>query len=212
MIDLVLPKLPDGFAQFGVCAIIEAHDEKVVRWVRKHSLDDAVAEFRDQDGEQRWLEVNIDTRDDESVHLHVEISREKLKSKDKPRNIEELVKSITSFLDKVGGERVVMSRARIPVHRSEIPANGTIGRLLSFSSESCGAKFSVQGASLDIEDDAFSRLTFNYREKDQKVYVELWAISMVDFDREYLACLAELMETGAECYVYERITREPSHA
>lgn len=210
MFPLDLPQLPPDFEQFGVCVTVESSDKQFVSWVRENAIDNEYDEFR-SGGDSWWLEVTLETWDDSTSHLHVEAMREMPRG-GKRRSVLELSALISGFIEKASKESLLInSRARIPVLRSDIPEHGMLAELLRYSRKSCGSAFSLRGATLDIEDDVFTKLSFNYRKRDDTLFVELWAQCGIEFATDYLVRIVELMRLGADCFVFERVSREASH-
>jgi hypothetical protein len=210
---IAIPKLPVEFIEFGGCVTFETDKPELVSWVASNGLDSVVAKFSDG-GHPCWLEVSIESWDEKKkIHLHVETSRVKPKhaSDNDLRDAKDLVAIVSEFVEKIVSESpVIVSRARLSVPRVEIPEHGIIGRLLRFDQRSCGASFSVNGASLDIDDEVFTAM--NFRENGDAVFVELWAESGIQFDSDFLIRLVELMQIGTDCYVFERSSREVTNA
>ncbi len=211
MPNINLPRLPSEFDEFGGCVTVETTNASLVQWVRANSRERAVARFSDG-GEPRWLVVTLEAWDDQTAHLHVETTRQKPRVPDEGLSkADDLVVLISSFVEKSSSESpVICSLVRLPVPRAEIPPYGTIGKLLGFTRKAYGASLSLNSARLDIDDDVFTKLAFNYLEEDEIVYVELRARTAVLFDSDYLVRLVALMQIGADCFVFERSSREVS--
>lgn len=156
----------------------------------------------------------METWDKETIHLHVEISRTEPEDEEgRHCNFDDIVKIITECVEKIAGKEVyVRFRGYLPVARKDIPSQSAVGKLLAFSRKAGGAEMSLNGASLKIGDEIFSRLMFNYDDDDEMAFVTLCAREECEIDEGYMDALGELMEAGADAFVFERISREASHA
>lgn len=202
---LQLPRVPKGFEQIGACLMLEA-DARLLRWVNKNETS-CVAKIGPSRG---WAEIDLDASE-KRVHLHIEISRDKPEGEVRP--LDEALKVVEDFIDKVKGtEAAIRFRGLLPVRHADIPETSSIGRLMGFSRQSCGVGVALTRATLSIEDEVFTSLVFTYDSKKEKVFVTLWAATECELSTHYMDDLAELMEAGAGCFVFERVSRESSHA
>lgn len=217
MPQFTLPYLSDDLDRLSACLMVDVDDRDLVQWVKQNEVREALATL-DVAGKQLSLEVTLNTwhdDDDEpetdTVHLHVEISRLPLE-RPAEADYQTVFAKMSAFIEKMNGaEGFCATHACVPVPRSELPEQGTIARLLGFSRRSCGANFSLTSASLDIEDEAFDRLSFRYNEERETVYCQLWSSGFIEIDGDYLEHFAELVDIGVGCFLFERISREPSN-
>ena len=212
MPKISIPSLPPDIRQFGSCIIFDEEIEELMVWVQSHQKR-SVSHFQ-EDGEDRWLSLALDACDDEDhVHFHVEIARIDLRnSKDEQLcDHNELLTLIDDFLEQAAEiEAVAQMRGRFRIARRDIPENGIIGSLLSFKKKSCGAPFALKGAKLEVDHEWFTTLDFNYDDESEEVRAQLWGIAGMELDHEYLKELLEIMATGADCFIFERVSKEAS--
>lgn len=204
-----IPVILDGIEQFGACAIFDEGHEELREWARDLQQTDSCCVY-DEDGQERWLTLSLNCCKDH-VHFHIEISRVDLRTskEDELVPLDQLTGTIDKVIERASGiEAVVQSRGRLRIPRKEIPEHGIIANLLGFKKQSCGATFSLRSGSLDIEDESFTKLDFRFDEEDNEVRTQLWAAASLELEHDYLDGLMELMSTGADCFVFERIARE----
>lgn len=220
MVPFSIPELIAYCHTIGACIVVEDADPKLADLAR--TLGDKVhlATFGEGD-ESRWIEIAIDDWDEKGTHFHIEIHRGDIDLDAIGRPFTEcefgkLKSLVGEFIELagLGSEQFAVSQCELRVPQSELPQHGTIATLLAFERRSCDASFGLSGATLDIEDDFFDRLHFRLNPKDkQLVHVNLWASSFFTLDSEFLNELADLLEIGVDCFVFEQISREEaSHA
>lgn len=218
MDEFRLPQLGRYFERIGTCIVVDPASPALVRWVRKNATDDEVVKVYGDGSDTRWLEVTLEAWDDETVHLHTELTKgepsdERKRKKRRAFAASALVKKITTFIAKAGEcEAYVQLGCRLSIPRSEVPSNSTIGRLLPFSRKAGSATVQLKGAKLDIADELFKKLTFQESEDGETITVTLSAFDLIPVGIDFMLQAAELMEAGAACFVFERVSSEVSHA
>jgi hypothetical protein len=182
-----------------------------VEWVRSNTLEHVIAPYETEAGETAWMEATLELFDeDETIHFHVEFSIEKPDTDDVVElPAPDIVKKITTFLSQ-GSEQegFAQSHAVIEVPRKEIPENGLVAKLLNFHQQSCGAKLSLAGATLTMDDEAFTKMKFAQRNESDDICVELWAEGFAEIDEGLISSFFDLLSTGFDCFAFERLSRE----
>jgi len=220
MLDVTLPELPARFDVFGGCVITKARNPDFLEWVRENTHDSTFILWRDEPDDRLWLALDLEEWEDSKVHLHVEVSCLEPKTALKEGfSGDDFVKAITKCAEFIAQEQqsdddnvFVQARAQLSIRRADLPSDGMISTVLGVTGESCGSLTRVTAATIRVEDDAIRRIEVKYDEDADSVMAQLWAICQVEIDDDYLATLAELMEVGAECFVYERSSSEMSNA
>ena len=206
--QLLLPAISTRQPHLCLCAMIEPW-EGISEWLERFSVTDGAATF-ERDGEPCWLSATADMYAPDMVHFHVELFAGGV-----PEDTEvthesgELVKRLTDFVKLASGqEAYTQVHGRLLAPRQDLPEHGFIAKLLGLRHQSCGAKFSLAGGTLTMEEDAFTKMSFKYDAEDNEVLVDLWAEGFAELDYDVLVSWFELLTTGFDCFVFESVSRE----
>lgn len=213
MSQLVLPTFSPRWQHFCLCVMIEPWDG-VAEWFEKNGLDKASAEFHDADGKRWFVEAILEMYAQDAVHLHIELC-EGDTTDDSATQVElsSILQSLNEFIGMAAAqEGFAIAHGRLVVPRTEIPEHGLIGKLLNASHQSCGAAMALSGATFNMDDDAFTKMSFSHDAESEEVTVELWAEGFAEVDEELLSSFVELISTGTDCFVFERVSREQANA
>lgn len=217
MPDFSIPKLLPEWVEVGVCAVLEKCPPELTKWVKGNQSEKVRAAAYNANGEPQWLSLDLQAWEDQKVHFHVEIHRGDVRDvKSKELVVidkDDFVKIVTGFFKEAGpGDHFGVVGCELSVPLSSLPQHGTIATLLGFERRACDASFALTSGTLQIEDSFFDELTFRYDQKKDLVCVSLKASSYFTLSGTYIEEYAGMMEVGVDCFVYEQISREPSHA
>lgn len=198
--NLIFPDFSDvALVEFGVCAIFAADPPSRLDGLPKRSLLQTRYEV---DGSSVWARVAVDVNGDRG-HVHFDFGRDGRYSQ---RDDFELktAQEIGTFLRPFEGQvaRVELN-AEYAVDFESLPQHGIIATLCGVSTESCGSTMALDGASMAIDGDQFYRMRWTRDYEDDTVCAELFASSECEINERYLVDLAETMQDGLCCFVFE---------
>lgn len=206
--NISLPAFEDDFLnELMVCATFhtdspsQLKSDESVRLQSKYTISEGTA----------WLRILLDSEDGTHGHLHFDIGRDSVY--DELQSLEtvdvsEVHKLVERFTDQAV-DMVLSAEYSIPL--DQLPARGMIRTLFEVGTESCGAYLSVDGASMSIDDDLFTKIRWYYNEKKDCIEVTLVARKESVIDDKYLEDVVELMRNGVECFIFET-SEELRHA
>jgi hypothetical protein len=207
---LTIPQLSKGRPHFCFCMMAEPWDE-AVDWLQKNGEWDRVTtSYQAESGETIWVEAILEFFDNEhTLHFHLEFFAGEPEERGTEIPFADMVKGLEEFVGlSQDNEGFVQSHAKICVDRSSIPEHGLVAKLLHFNQSSCGAKFSLAGATLRMEDAAFTKMTFQQNDEADELSIELWAEGFSVIDNTILSSFFDLLATGFDCFAFERLSRE----
>ncbi|MCH8216356.1 MAG: hypothetical protein IH892_06245, partial [Planctomycetes bacterium] len=150
-----------------------------------------------------WLRLLLDLEDGKPGHFHFDIGRDSVYGEQKSLEIVD-INEVHKLVDRFAGldVRIALS-AEYSIPLNQLPERGMISTLLGVETESCGVNLSVDGASMSIEDDVFTRIRWFYNKNKKCIEANLEAQTESEIDDEYLEDAVELMRVGLECFIFE---------
>lgn len=198
---LAFPDFDDQLLeQFTACANFHADDASRLTGIGRIGLQAQV----NASGGPIWIRLVCEP-DDEGVHGHVhfDIGREFIYEEVKSLTTvtpEELADAASRFFGQTMDVRFI---ATYSIMVEVLPRHGLISALLGIETESCGHCLALDGASMSIVGDLFTRLRWDLDEETDAVEVELTADTQTEYTTNYLPALIDVMRDGLECFVLE---------
>lgn len=205
---VTIPKLPPLLIQSGSCIVFQTSDDTLLAWARANE-----GNLRANNGsgdDALWVDLNVNAWHDNRVHFHIERGRAEFSDiQAERRSFTEVEQKIAEFIELADGNPLcIKSRAVLCVRRSELPEVGIICRLLRTTGTACGVPLSLSGGYLDVDDSLFTKITFSTQEEAGAVHVTLDYRSEDILEGGFLPNADDIAKTGADCFIFERITPE----
>lgn len=206
----IIPSISPDFLHTAFTLDFPPADDGLFAWAESNSVSRSYAEWKIGNEPARLVFSLEPRKHNQAVTARIEVAREAFRP-GTSISTDDIVKKITDLFARTSGQQCALrTSVRVRVARSDIPEHGMIAGLLRASWRAGTALLSVRGSVLEIEDQVFSRLTFNQSYDKSNVFVELYSSSDVTIGPTTLTLAHELMFVGVERFVFERITREAS--
>lgn len=210
---VIIPHLLVPLIQSGSCIAFDPGEGRILDWSRHN--EGVFRALRDDGGEDKlWVDLAVDVSGKGRVHFHIERGRKEFSDVEADRcGFDDVVKKITDFVELVADRSFcIRTRAVLATRESEIPETGMICRLLRTEGSACGVPLSLTGGYIELGDDLYSKISFNKEKGSDVVFVAMNYQSEDCLGSDFLMEADALAITGAECFVFERVMPEVTHA